>query len=101
MIFKVRPIKRGKKMKNIIKKIELDIDGKRISLTPEQAKKLTKDLNELFGEKEKEYVPYPQPYPIYPYRKIWEWKYEPYIYWTSTGTHVTYCDSDSSISLKV
>ena len=38
-------------MNKTIKKIELDLDGKTVSLTPEQAKKLKDALNDLFGEK--------------------------------------------------
>lgn len=76
-------------MNKAIKKIELDLGGKIISLTPKQAQNLKDALDELFGkeivkiiEKEKEYIPYPQPYPqpypVYPRRPIWEW--EPYRY---------------------
>lgn len=60
---------------DIIKKIELDLGGKIVRLTPEQAKKLKSALNELFGEKEKEYIPYPQPYPVEPVRP-WRWERE-------------------------
>jgi hypothetical protein len=59
---------------NVIKKIELDIDGVGITLTPQQAKKLQGALNELLGvEKEKEYIP--QPYfvrpSVWPFRPYW------------------------------
>jgi hypothetical protein len=53
-------------MNEIIKRIELDIDGVGITLTPEQARKLHAALAELLGVKaEKEYVP--MPYQIAPY----------------------------------
>ncbi len=54
---------------DIIKKIELDLGGKIVRLTPEQAKKLKAALNELFGEKKTEYIPFE------PYRP-WRWEWE-------------------------
>ncbi|MFA7100696.1 MAG: hypothetical protein WC196_02895 [Bacilli bacterium] len=55
--------------KNILKTITLDIEGKEIKLTPEQAKKLHNALAELFAPKEKEVS---VPYPVYhPYRIWW------------------------------
>jgi hypothetical protein len=76
---------------NIIKKIVLDIDGKEISLTPEQAQKLCTalvdllkvkqpsttmdEIKQLIEDKSKEYIPLP--YPVYPYTKPY-WEYEPY-----------------------
>lgn len=76
-------------MNKAIKKIELDLGGKVVSLTPEQAKNLKEALDELFGKevireyfpivKEKEYVPvpYPAPYRPTPYY-YWEW--QPYLF---------------------
>lgn len=62
-------------MANVVKvnKIVLNVNGKEIHLTLEEAKELSRLLGYLFEEKvvvvkEKEYVPY-QPY--YPYPKIW------------------------------
>lgn len=73
-------------MNKAIKKIELDLGGKVVSLTPEQAKNLKEALDELFGKEvireyfpAKEYipVPYPTPYrPLVPYFErpyYWEW----------------------------
>ena len=79
------------KKKNLIKKIVLDIEGKEISLTPEQAQKLLVVLTDLIGGKketikEKEYVPYPiYPYdpPYRPYRPWWPYD-RPYYTWSST-----------------
>ena len=72
-------------MNKAIKKIELDLGGKVVSLTPVQAKNLKDALDDLFGKEiikviEKEYIrdsyplPYPAPYPIYPRRPYWEWE---------------------------
>lgn len=66
-----------------IKKVVLKINDKEISLTVEEAKKLKELLGTLFGgdiikiEKEKEYIPYPQPYPVpyYP-RPYWDYPKE-------------------------
>jgi hypothetical protein len=56
--------------KNILKTITLDIEGKEIKLTPDQAKKLHEALAELFAPKEKTVgVPYPI---YYPYRIWWQ-----------------------------
>ena len=88
--------------KNIIKKIELDIDGKVVRLTPEQAKKLKSALDELFGKKvEKEYVPYPQPYPVIPWRRIWAWDYRPTYYTTTSGTLCNYSSDNSTLKITV
>ncbi len=95
--------------KTLLKKIVLDVEGKEIVLTPEQAKKLHEALDELFGMKEKkEYVPYPyNPYPWYPYRLRWEYS-RPYITYTGGGTTAgqldapctMFCSNDSlSITL--
>jgi hypothetical protein len=84
-------------MKNPIKKIELDLDGKKVSLTPEQAKSLKSALNELFGKDGwKEYIPYPV-YPARPY--YWEWRYPDCYFSTTGGTAVTYCSDSSTLKL--
>ena len=63
----------------MIKKVVLEIDGKEINLTIEQAKALKGDLDKLF-DTEKEYVPY---YPFYPATV------EPYrVSWTLSGTQI-------------
>ena len=54
-------------MNKMIKKIELDLGGKIISLTPEQAKNLKSALDDLFTKEViREYVPYPVFNPLYP-----------------------------------
>ena len=75
-----------------IKKLVIELKGKDIELSVEQAKELQAALNELFEEKvrvvkEKEYIPQPYPVPrpcpvepIYP----WPWR-EPH-YRCSAGT---------------
>jgi hypothetical protein len=65
-----------------ITEIVLDIDGKKITLTPEQAKSLLGALQELYGKKEITIIP--QPYPVYPH-------YNPYPTWiySSSGTGYT------------
>lgn len=95
--------------KNIIKKIELDIDGVGITLTPEQAKKLHGALADLLGVKaEKEYVPLPQPYPVpsLPYTPYRPYRWEPLWVYSGTVTKlnnvtVSYCANSSTAKLSV
>lgn len=65
-----------------IKKIVLDLNGKEISLTIEQAKGLRDKLNELFG---KNTVYVPQPYPTI-YEKLPWWNEPDIIYCSGTST---------------
>ncbi len=80
-------------MKNMIKRLVLDIDGKEISLTMEQAKKLQSALNEVFETKivrEKEYIPtpyVPKPVPWYPYTPARPWYEPPYFWRTITSAN--------------
>jgi hypothetical protein len=107
---------------NVIKKIVLDIDGKEISLTPEQAQKLCtalmdllkvrqqasdsaiEELKRLIENNRKEYIPLP--YPVVPY-KIPYWEYEPYrITWgsSSDGNYLcsaTYSASDKTVNISI
>lgn len=53
-------------MNKIIKKINIEIDGKNIELSFDEALKLYNELDSIFGNKT-EYIPYPQPYPRYPW----------------------------------
>lgn len=103
-------------MNKAIKKIELDLGGKKITLTPKQAQNLKDALNELF-QKEiiREVVKYipcesslPVPYepypvrPLYPYPWFWEWQRQPnYWYSTTDGTETggTYCSNSSTLKL--
>lgn len=59
-------------MKDIIKKIIINIGGKDVDVTPKQAKDLYEALGELIGAQKvvKEYVPYQQ----------WVWPYSYCIY---------------------
>jgi len=86
-------------MKNIIKKVVLDLDGKEVELTLEQAKKLHELLNELCGEKKTEYVPYPVRY------YYWSWN-RPYWHydgptWTSSDGSSSACYSDCIVTLSI
>jgi len=99
------------KEKNLIKKIVLDIEGKEISLTPEQAQKLLVALTNLLGTKretikEKEYIPYPI-YPCQPpYNPCWPYN-EPHITWSTSNNHTqgqsqcsaSYANSTAKITL--
>jgi hypothetical protein len=73
-----------------VTKIVLDIDGKEIELTPEDAKALYFALKELVGEKE--VITVPSPYPVYPYKNPWRYVHpNPYgnpwiITWNATNT---------------
>ena len=70
-------------MNKMIKKIELDLGGKKVELTPTQAKNLKEALDELFGKEViREVVRDPMPYiPYYPYPR-WEW--QPNLWWGQT-----------------
>ena len=84
-------------MKNSIKKIVLDLGGKEVTLTLEQAKRLHELLNELCGEKKKiEYVPVRYPYWDW-YRPIWRYDSPTY---TSGGTSSAYYSSNT-VTLSV
>ena len=80
-------------MNKMIKKIELDLGGKKVELTPTQAKNLKEALDELFGKEViREVVRDPMPYiPYYPqpYYHYWEWYPQGYrvggMTWGSTG----------------
>jgi len=90
-----------------IKKFVLELEGKEVSLTPSQAKKLFEALNELFGKKEVEHVHH-YPWTFYPYTYVssgvtvsptyptttigWE-------YTASNGTQFSVSDGTMNISL--
>lgn len=66
-------------MQNVIKKIELDLKGKKITLTLEQMKMLKEALDDMFEKKVICEYPY-QPYqPCYPF-----WYYQPQYWYSST-----------------
>ena len=98
-------------MNNAIKKVELDLGGKVISLTPKQAKTLKEALDDLFGSKvihEHEYIPSPKPYPVEPYKPwqepykpFWEWLDKRPTYWFSSDITCTYDTGNELLSLKI
>jgi hypothetical protein len=67
-------------MSNVIKKIELDLGKKTVTLTPEQAKKLKEALDELFGEK----VVREEHHHHDHHRYWWHWDYPHWTYTTTT-----------------
>jgi hypothetical protein len=80
-------LRKEKQMEKMIKKIVIDIDGKEISLSPDQAQRLCAALMDLTGVKtQKEYVPY---YPYAPWRPYWTWG----TYQTSLGNGTLTCAS--------
>ena len=82
--------------KTAIKKMIIELNGKDVELTMEQARELKAALDELFGEKVRE-VRIPEPYPVYRRPYIWPWR-EPY-WLCASGTKATL--SDSSVRLSV
>lgn len=88
-------------MKNIIKKITINIGGIDVNVTPEEAKNLHEALGNLLGLdkspiiiKEKEYIPY-QPY---------TWPYTPYWYSSSKssgGYTIQYSQTTGDVKLNV
>lgn len=95
-------------MKNTkIKKIIIELNGKDVELTIEQAMELQMALNELFEKKvriQKEYIPQPypvpQPYvapfiPYVPARPWHPWKQDPWITWADdTPLYTTTCGTN-------
>jgi hypothetical protein len=74
-------------MEKMIKKIVIDIDGKEISLSPDQVQRLCAALMDLTGTKpQKEYVPY---YPYTLWRPYWTWG----TYTTNLGNVTLTCAS--------
>lgn len=55
-----------------IKKVVINIGGKELNLTVEEAKELRDLLNGTFGEKETIYIPQ---YPVYPDNPYYPWRY--------------------------
>ena len=72
-------------MNNIIKKLELDLGKKTITLNIEQAKKLKKALDELFGKQVVKEIH--EHHDHYPY---WAWHW----YWHYTYTSYHSCNND-------
>lgn len=102
-----------------VKKLVIELSGKDVELSIEQAKELQAALNELFEEKvkvvEKERLvpqpyPVPSPYPVYPppYRPWHPWGREPWITWsgesssykTVTGTQFSLSGNSLRCQLK-
>jgi hypothetical protein len=88
-------------MNKAIEKIEVDLDGKSITLTPKQAENLKDALDDLFGvtvikTTEKEYVPIPNAYPWTPW--YWHWERE-YPYTTTAGVTCSYTSDDCTLRL--
>ena len=84
-------------MNNEIKKIVLDLNGKEVELTLEQAKSLHKLLDQMFGEK------VISTYPIFVERPIytphWRWQ-DPTWCDVSTNINMSYSEADKSVSFK-
>lgn len=75
----------------------IELNGKDVELTMEQARELKAALDEMFGEKVRE-VRVPEPYPVYRRPYIWPWR-EPY-WLCANGTKATRL-SDSSVRLQL
>lgn len=61
-------------MSNPIKKIVIEVGGVELALSPEDAKKLHKALDEIYGRSAVQFIPqpYPVPTPVDPfYRRPW------------------------------
>lgn len=100
-------------MNKAIKKIELDLGGKTVTLTPEQAKNLKDALDDLFGKEiivKKEYihdsfpVPYPVPYrePLRPYWEpvpYWDWRRDVPYYTTTSGNGISFNSVSNTLRL--
>lgn len=63
-----------------IEKVVIKIGDQEIPLSLEEAKELQAILNETFPKKEKEYIPYPSPIVINPWRPYYP--FDTHVYWT-------------------
>lgn len=91
-------------MKKLIKKVVIELSGKDVELTLDQAKELQAALNELFGEKTRDiYIPkphpVPEPYPVIPWRRPYWPRPEPF--WKlHCGSEARLSDSSVRLSVK-
>ena len=85
-------------MKAIIKKLVLDIGGKEIKLSLDEAKQLKVVLGELFDEKPIGWLPYPTPIIIDRFDPYWNY---PYTTWTSGNVQMEFNNQDCSVSLSL
>lgn len=77
-----------------IERMILDVGGKKIELTTDQAKKLHAALDELFGAKD-------CPSPIYIERDPWRWPYRRYEITYGTGVNAKFDRSSGTLSCAV
>lgn len=78
-----------------IKKIVLEIDGKEIELTLEQARKLKDSLRSIFKDGEKKYVPIPEPFDPRPFDP------RPYVTWNKFTTTPNTVDNQTYVIGRV
>jgi hypothetical protein len=71
---------------SVIKNIVLEIGGKEISLKPEEAKELSRELGKLLSEPKTTYVPYVPYYPSYPVYPYPTWSGTVYLGGATSGT---------------
>ena len=81
--------------KTSVKKLVIELDGKDVELTMEQARELHASLSELFDEKVRE-IRVPDPFPVYRRPYIWPWR-EPI--WISRSGSKFSIDSSSGSML--
>ena len=87
--------------KNIIKKITIELSGKTIELSIDEAEELREALNTLMGGKSREYIPYPVPQPIYPVYPIRyrDWGWVPDRWYTTCGGSLSYSISNETANI--
>lgn len=78
-------------MANVIEELKLNLGSKKVSLTVDEAKKLKKALNDLFGKEVVRKV-VKDPYWPYPY---WYW-YTGYCDYGDKSIGITYADSSQT-----
>lgn len=92
--------------KTIVKKMVIELNGKDVELTMEQARELQVALNELFGEKVREVIrpqpyPVPEPYPVpSPWRRPYHWPWIEPVWIGRGGTRFQYDDNAVRCQLK-
>lgn len=92
------------KNKTTIKKMVIELNGKDVELTMDQARELQVALNELFEEKIREVIkpqpyPVPEPYPVYPqpWRRPYRWPWNEPIWISRSGSKFSVNSGDLSV----
>lgn len=82
-----------------IREIVLDLGGKTVKLTPEQARKLHAALDDIYGTKEQ--VTFVRTYPVVIRESRPCWEYERPIYTSGDGVQFSFTDNNAVLALSM